>query len=115
MERNGAAHRILGTKPQQVEQPTRGMRPANQWNRSGPDESYSHEDSLALSVSRHPSGGHVAEVANYSWDPQDPDVFRAGPFRTPNRARVAAESLGNRTTSIGRGIKGDIDSYRRPR
>lgn len=111
MERNGASHRITSTRSQQAD-PVRGMRPMNQWSKSG-DELYTHDTdaAMALSVSRHPSGGYNADVANYGWDKQDPDEFRAGPFRTPLRAQVAAESLGERTLGSVR----DIDSYRKSR
>jgi hypothetical protein len=100
MERNGASHRITRKRPAQTDLSAGGMRPMNPWFPSGDEgDSYTHDRALSLSVSRHPSGGYNAEVSNHSWDPEDPDRFKAGPFRTPLRAQVAAEALGERTTN----------------
>jgi len=113
MERKGAAYRITQSKTQEdVPAQARGLRTLHPWTSTG-DESFAHDNdaALALSVGRHPAGGYQAEVANYGWDKNDPDEFQAGPFRTPLRAQVAAESLGERTLRSVR----DIDSYRKPR
>ena len=109
MERNGASHRITQHLPVEAPPQGRTMRPANQWTNGG-DRLFSNEDALALSVSRHPSGGYKADVSNTSWDPEAPDTYTAGPFRTPLRAQVAAESLGQRTTDASRPSP---QSYRR--
>jgi len=115
MERKGAAYRITSTKKQEDVQPqARGLRTIHPWTTtSNPgDHSYTNDNdaALALSVSHHPSGGFNAEAANYNWDQSDPDVFSAGPFRTPKRAQVAAEALGQRS------LTGPTpERYRKPR
>ena len=115
MERNGASHRITTSRAQQVDPPARGLRTIHPWTDTSNEgtHSYTHDTdaALALSVSRHPSGGYTAEASNYGWDKSDPDEFQAGPFRTPLRAQVAAESLGERTL----GHTAEIDRYRRSR
>jgi hypothetical protein len=116
MERKGAAYHITQTRPQQAAAQSGGTRPVNKWNTTSNEgtHSYTEDEALALSVGRHPSG-YTANVSNYSWNPLDPEEYQAGPFKTPLRAQIAAESLGERTRSIGKGVKGDIDSYRKPR
>jgi len=111
MERKGAAFRITQTRPQQTDLQSGGMRPMNPWFavNDGARHSYTEDEALSLSVDRHPSGGYKASVSNSAWNPRDPDDFEAGPFKTPLRAQVAAESLGERTRD------GDPDLTRRYR
>lgn len=102
MERHGARHRIQETRPAQEETPGGGTRTLYPWTSSGQSDthSYTYDRALALSVGRHPSGGYTAEVSNsFGGHDEDPDRYTAGPFRTPFRAQVAAEALGERTTN----------------
>lgn len=115
MERKGASYRITRSRSQQTDLQAGGMRPMHPWTATSNAGAHSFTNdtdaALALSVGRHPSGGYTAEASNYGWDKHDPEEFRAGPFRTPLRAQVAAESLGERTLGATR----EIDRYRKPR
>ena len=114
MERKGAAYRITQSRPAGTEPASRqNIYPWNPSNSIGTDiEANDDETRLAMSVSRHPSGGHESEVTRFnSWDPEDPSAhqYSAGPFRTQRRAQIAAESLGQRVV----GDSDKADQYHR--
>lgn len=112
MERKGAAYHITQTHQSGTEPASRqNIYPWRPSNSIGTDiEADDDETRLAMSVSRHPAGGHESEVKRFdSWDPEDPSatLYKAGPFRTQRRAQVAAEALGQRV------IDNKGDGYRR--
>lgn len=110
MERKGAAYHISATRPGGGDAaPRLTSYPWKQSGQTGASEVYDAESRVSMSVAPNASGGHNASVLRY--DDHDPesgsgDSYGAGPFRTPQRAQMAAEALGNRVVNHG-----DTDQY----
>lgn len=115
MERKGAAYRISATRPGGGDAAPRLT--SYPWSKSNEintsTEAYDDETRVSMSVSPDSHGGHMASVVREDdYDPESGrgDRYGAGPFRTPQRAQIAAEALGNRVVNHG-----DTDQYHRER
>ena len=105
MERNGASHHITGTRTGGTDAGARVL--AFPWQNS---EAIDSDTGLQMSVANHPSGGHTARVDREHAGRSE--SFEAGPFSTDYRAKVAAESLGQRALGPRQGGQ-DASKYRR--